>query len=111
MSRPPSKEVSDEALAHAKELAKGLYPHQVDGVAFLLARRQSILADDMGLGKTRQSLVAMKEAEPAGPWLIVCPASVKLNWEREISLAFSDPQEERCLLASRRYRRKATKAG
>ena len=93
MSRPPSQEVSAEALARAKELAKGLYPHQVDGVAFLLARRRSILADDMGLGKTRQSLVAMKEAEPTGPWLIVCPASVKRNWEREIGLAFSDPQE------------------
>ena len=93
MSRPPSQEVNAQAMARAKELAKGLYPHQVEGVAFLLARRRSILADDMGLGKTRQSLVAMREAEPVGPWLIVCPASVKRNWEREIDLAFADPQE------------------
>ena len=91
MSRPPSQEVSETALARAKELAKGLYPHQVDGVAFLLARRRSILADDMGLGKTRQSLVAMREAEPDGPWLIVCPASVKRNWAREIEMAFDSP--------------------
>ena len=41
----------------------------------------------MGLGKTRQSVIAMIEAEPAGPWLIVCPASVKHNWVREIRLA------------------------
>ena len=52
MSRPPSQEVSETALARAKELAIGLYPHQVEGIAFLLARRRSILADDMGLGKT-----------------------------------------------------------
>ena len=56
-------------------------------VAFLLGRRRSILADDMGLGKTRQSVVAMTQAAPAGPWLVVCPASVKYNWEREIGLA------------------------
>ena len=87
MSRPPSEEVTETAMARAREIATGLYPHQVDGVAFLLARRRAILADDMGLGKTRQSIVAMVEAEPAGPWLIVCPASVKRNWEREIRSA------------------------
>jgi hypothetical protein len=30
-----------------------LYPHQADGVAFLLSKKRTILADDMGLGKTR----------------------------------------------------------
>lgn len=93
MPRPPSNEVTEQALNRAKDLAKGLYPHQVEGVAFLLARRRSILADDMGLGKTRQSLVAMKEAEPGGPWLVICPASVKRNWEREIQMAFAEPQD------------------
>lgn len=93
MSRPPSQEVSAAALNRAKELAEGLFPHQVEGIAFLLARRRSILADDMGLGKTRQSLIAMREAEPDGPWLIVCPASVKRNWGREIGMAFASPEE------------------
>ena len=68
-------------------MAAGLYAHQVEGVAFLLARRRSILADDMGLGKTRQSVCAMTAAEPAGPYLVVCPASVKHNWVREIRAA------------------------
>ena len=40
-----------------------------------------------GLGKTRQAVLAMTEAAPRGPWLVVCPASVKLNWAREIELA------------------------
>ncbi len=93
MSKLPSQEVSRQALAEARKVADGLYPHQVTGVAFLLARRRAILADDMGLGKTRQSIVAMQCAEPNGPWLVVCPASVKRNWQREINLALGDGEE------------------
>ena len=83
----PSDEVAGEALQRATALADGLFPHQVEGLAFLLGRRRAILADDMGLGKTRQSIVAMREAAPEGPWLVVCPASVKRNWQREIHAA------------------------
>lgn len=72
------------ALDQARQLASGLFPHQVEGVAFLLGRRRAILADDMGLGKTRQSILAARRVAPRGPWLVVCPASVKLNWAREI---------------------------
>src|SRR5687768_6825348 len=84
---PISADVRAEALARAKALAAGLFPHQVEGVAFLLGRRRAILADDMGLGKTRQGTVALTEAAPIGPWLVVCPASVKRNWAREILMA------------------------
>ena len=58
---------------------EGLYPHQVEGVAFLIRKGRAILGDDMGLGKTRQAIVAMNEAIPEGVVLIVCPASLKLN--------------------------------
>jgi SWI/SNF-related matrix-associated actin-dependent regulator of chromatin subfamily A-like protein 1 len=78
------------AIVDAEGLAQGLFPHQVEGLAFLLGRRRSILADDMGLGKTRQSVLALTHAEPEGPWLVVCPASVKYNWEREIHLVLPD---------------------
>lgn len=83
---PPSSEVDEAAFRQALTLSDGLFAHQVEGIAFLLARRRSILADDMGLGKTRQSIVALRHAEPSGPYLVVCPASVKLNWEREIRM-------------------------
>ena len=63
-----------------------LYPHQADGVAFLLSKKRVILADDMGLGKTRQAIVAMEAGVPEGKILVVCPASIKLNWKREIQL-------------------------
>ena len=44
------------AESRARAIAEGLYPHQVEGVAFLLGRRRAILADDMGLGKTLNRL-------------------------------------------------------
>jgi SWI/SNF-related matrix-associated actin-dependent regulator of chromatin subfamily A-like protein 1 len=67
------------------KIAKGsLYPHQSDGVAFLLSKKRAILADDMGLGKTRQAIVAMEVGCPDGTILVVCPSSIKLNWKREI---------------------------
>ena len=77
----------DLAFRKATELASGLFPHQIEGVAFLLGRRRAILADDMGLGKTRQAVVALKHVAPNGPYLVVCPASVKRNWAREITMA------------------------
>ncbi|MXZ01510.1 DEAD/DEAH box helicase [Candidatus Poribacteria bacterium] len=76
----------DASRRRAEEIATGLYPHQLEGIAFLLGRRRALLADDMGLGKTRQSVLAMVEAEAEGPYLVICPASVKRNWAREIQL-------------------------
>ena len=52
--------VTSDIQLWATSLAHGLFPHQVEGVAFLLRRRRAILADDMGLGKTRQAIVAAR---------------------------------------------------
>jgi len=60
------------------------YKHQIEGVKFLLGRNGCILADDMGLGKTYQSIIAALESG-SKRILIVCPSSVKINWEREIN--------------------------
>src|SRR6476646_3488108 len=80
----------DAAFRSAVAIADGLFPHQIEGVAFLLGRRRAILADDMGLGKTRQSIVSLRHLAPAGPRLVVCPASVKRNWAREIAVVAPD---------------------
>jgi SWI/SNF-related matrix-associated actin-dependent regulator 1 of chromatin subfamily A len=82
-------------MLRANTLARGLFPHQVEGVAFLLDRRRAILADDMGLGKTRQAIVALR-ALAEGPFLVICPASLKHNWAREIRLV--DPEATISLL-------------
>lgn len=60
-----------------------LFKHQREGIAFLRKRKGAILADEMGLGKTRQAIVALANVD-VDLHVIVCPASLKLNWKREI---------------------------
>jgi SNF2 family DNA or RNA helicase len=57
--------------------------HQIIAIEKLLANNKFILADDMGLGKTTSAVIGALESE-AKKILIVCPASLKINWEREI---------------------------
>src|SRR5881275_2122789 len=63
-------------------LAGQLRPFQRAGVRYALERRPTFLADEQGLGKTVQALAAL-EADGAYPAVVVCPASLKLTWERE----------------------------
>lgn len=90
MSSSTSPTNTTEFLVEAAERVGAAYPglfaHQRSGVAFLLSRRRAILADDMGLGKTRTAIVAAREQHPDGPYLVICPASLKLNWQREIHM-------------------------
>ncbi|HXB66464.1 MAG TPA: DEAD/DEAH box helicase [Solirubrobacteraceae bacterium] len=64
-------------------LAGELKPFQRAGVRYLLAQRRAFLADEQGLGKTIEALAAL-EADNAYPAVVVCPASLKLNWLREV---------------------------
>jgi SWI/SNF-related matrix-associated actin-dependent regulator 1 of chromatin subfamily A len=59
------------------------YEYQKEGVKFLLERKKCVLADDMGLGKTYQTIVAALESG-CKKILIICPASLKLNWKKEL---------------------------
>jgi SNF2 family DNA or RNA helicase len=60
-----------------------LKPFQRAGVSYLLAQRRAFLADEQGLGKTIEALATL-EADGAYPAVVVCPASLKLNWMREL---------------------------
>ncbi|HWX87374.1 MAG TPA: DEAD/DEAH box helicase, partial [Solirubrobacteraceae bacterium] len=60
-----------------------LKPFQRAGVEYLLSQRRAFLADEQGLGKTIEALATI-EADGAYPAIVVCPASLKLNWMREI---------------------------
>ena len=60
--------------------------YQSFGARFALAQRRVVLGDEMGLGKTVQAIAALAHlaAEGHSHFLVVCPASVLINWTREI---------------------------
>jgi len=59
-----------------------LMPFQRAGVERLTKRRANLLADDMGLGKTAQAVAYANMIHPSFV-LVICPASLKINWLRE----------------------------
>jgi superfamily II DNA or RNA helicase len=70
-------------MMHLKVSLRG---YQAFGAKFALAQGRSFLGDEMGLGKTIEALAAMchLRAEGATHFLVVCPASVLINWAHEI---------------------------
>jgi SNF2 family DNA or RNA helicase len=64
-----------------------LYPYQRKGVLQFFERGQRmLLADPMGLGKTAQACACVLLSRKAQNVLIVCPASVRNNWEIELGI-------------------------
>lgn len=61
--------------------------YQEFGAKFALVQGRTLLGDEMGLGKTVQAIAAMAHLAAAGERhaLVVCPASVVINWERELA--------------------------
>lgn len=72
-------------------LSANLYPYQEYGVQYILNQGAVLLGDDMGLGKTLQAIASMVCLRNSGAshFLVVCPASVIINWCREVE-RFSD---------------------
>lgn len=60
------------------------FKHQVEAGEFLLTNRKAIIGDEMGSGKTMSSILASFSL--LSPRLIICPASLKLNWAKEIRM-------------------------
>jgi SWI/SNF-related matrix-associated actin-dependent regulator 1 of chromatin subfamily A len=58
-------------------------PYQRAGIAYAIARKGTLIADEMGLGKTIQAIGVINASPEIHRVLIVCPASVKLNWQAE----------------------------
>jgi SWI/SNF-related matrix-associated actin-dependent regulator 1 of chromatin subfamily A len=82
----------------AERLGGTLQPFQWAGVRYALDVRRTFLADEQGLGKTVEALATL-EADDAYPAVVICPASLKLNWERETKRWL--PHREVCVVEGR----------
>ena len=58
------------------------YEYQKEGILFGLKRRRLLIGDEPGLGKTLQS-IGIVDTAAAYPCLVICPSSLKINWQRE----------------------------
>ncbi len=60
--------------------------YQAFGAKYALIQKHSILGDEMGLGKTIEALAVLCHLKLHGGthFLVVCPASVLVNWEHEV---------------------------
>ena len=82
---PPMKEFPGEHY-----MLLNPYQYQLEGVRYALDHKRCIFGDQPGLGKTLQAICSVvkahKEAKTYGesfPVLVICPAALKVNWQRE----------------------------
>jgi len=75
--------VKDVVISYEKYSNRPPLAHQKEAIQKLVENKKFILADDMGLGKTTSTIIAALEAG-AKKILIICPATLKINWKREI---------------------------
>lgn len=61
-------------------------PFQKAGIAYAMARQSTLIGDEMGLGKTIQAIGVANADESVKRVLVICPASLKLNWLRELGI-------------------------
>lgn len=116
------KNVKCDTNFSTDNLLKTPYPHQNEGIRWILSRFElgqlgqikaggGLLADDMGLGKTFMTLVALEEiqkrykkhGQDKKPVLIVAPLSLIENWENEVKTTFKNcPFEDIVVLQANR---------
>jgi SWI/SNF-related matrix-associated actin-dependent regulator 1 of chromatin subfamily A len=75
--------VKDVVIDYEKYSHRPPLSHQKEAIQKLVENKKFILADDMGLGKTTSTIIAALESG-AKKVLIICPATLKINWKREI---------------------------
>jgi len=80
----------DQVALRALVSGGTLRDYQAVGVDHMLRQSGACLGDDMGLGKSRQVVVSTRMMAGDGRVLIVCPASLRINWEREIHMIYPD---------------------
>ena len=85
------QKVEEELRSGSRSLAAlklPLYPYQIDGMLHLAFTERALLGDEMGLGKTAQAVAAcvlLRELRGISRVLVVCPVSLKAEWEEQIT--------------------------
>ncbi len=73
-----------EASIEIPKLKGEIYPFQKAGVLFMeKLNGRVLLADEMGLGKSLQAIASTLLHPDKRPILVICPATLKINWQRE----------------------------
>jgi SNF2 family DNA or RNA helicase len=87
LGKEPAASVGSQRL-DGDHLRVPLRDFQSFGARFALVQRRVILGDEMGLGRAIQAIAAMAHlrAEGATHFLVACPASVLLNWVRDLTV-------------------------
>ncbi|KKL16184.1 hypothetical protein LCGC14_2498120, partial [marine sediment metagenome] len=66
-------------------------PFQLAGIAYAQARPNTLFGDEMGLGKTIEAIGVINCHGAIAQVLVICPATVKLNWKRELDKWLTRP--------------------
>ena len=85
-----------ETELHTDGLQADLRRYQVFGTKYILYGKRVLLGDEMGLGKTVEAIAAMTHLRAEGKthFLVVCPLSVLVNWQREVARFSNIPVDE-----------------
>jgi SWI/SNF-related matrix-associated actin-dependent regulator 1 of chromatin subfamily A len=97
---PSVLELCEKPKPSLKGFKAMLYPYQAEGVEVALERNRVLIADEMGLGKTIQALAYLQARKDLRPAVIVCPASLKINWLRECEKFLDDCPENQAVALS-----------
>lgn len=69
-------------LMDISSLSRPPFQHQIEGAKKLLELKRALLCDEQGAGKSFTSIIAANSIK--GKKLVICPSSLKYNWEKEI---------------------------
>ncbi len=79
-----ASKATDSAVDIPKPEGLEYLPYQKAGIAYAIQRPATLVADEMGLGKTIQAIGVINVDSTIKSVLIVCPATIKLNWKKEL---------------------------
>lgn len=107
------KKTATKAISNASQPSEGFscpspadkhfYPYQLAGVQFAVNRPSTLLADEMGVGKTAQATGVINSTDVKDV-LVICPASLKLNWMNELTGWLSKPARVVVLYSTGKHR-------